>query len=373
VTAVRVTQLDGKLPNLALMRLAAWHRHQGDDVRWERGATRQLHEPEYDIVYASAIFETSSKAVAKFRRQFPDAIIGGSGGDSLGDDGKAVKVSEIVPSQFSGLDYSAYPEFHASIGYASRGCRFKCRSFCMVPDAEGAGRSAGAIGQIWRGPGFPKDVHLLDNDFFGNPDWRSVVEEVVSGGYRICINQGINMRLLAGHPWNVPKSKWTPELIAERERLADEQVEALVAMKPWDDQFKRRRIYAAWDNLGDEAVFMAGLDRLERHGIAPEAVMVYMLVGLDPRETWERILYRHGRLVERGVRPYPMPFHKLRFTRPDHYRALKRFQSWAVSPAQKACSFGDFRADHKAPPSPGPLLGLMTPASRLQVPLGDVS
>jgi len=39
---VRITQLDGKLPNLALMRLAAWHHAQGDAVYWERGVTRRF-------------------------------------------------------------------------------------------------------------------------------------------------------------------------------------------------------------------------------------------------------------------------------------------------------------------------------------------
>lgn len=77
----RITQLDGKLPNLALMRLSAWHRDRGDDIRFYRGAgglDRQLGEPEYDRVYASAIFEFSAPLVDRFRKQFPGAIIGGT-------------------------------------------------------------------------------------------------------------------------------------------------------------------------------------------------------------------------------------------------------------------------------------------------------
>jgi len=30
---IGLIQIDGKLPNLALMKLAAWHKKQGDDVR----------------------------------------------------------------------------------------------------------------------------------------------------------------------------------------------------------------------------------------------------------------------------------------------------------------------------------------------------
>ena len=29
---VRITQLDGKLPNLALMKLSHWHKSKGDEV-----------------------------------------------------------------------------------------------------------------------------------------------------------------------------------------------------------------------------------------------------------------------------------------------------------------------------------------------------
>lgn len=111
---VRVTQLDGKLPNLALMRLAAWHREQGDDVHWRRGVTRQLDEPDYDLVYGSAIFSTTEKAARLFAQQFPGALVGGSGGDS------GLRVEDIVPSQFTALDYSGYPDFDASIGYDDR-------------------------------------------------------------------------------------------------------------------------------------------------------------------------------------------------------------------------------------------------------------
>ena len=51
---IRLTQLDGKLPNLALMKLSHWHKARGDDVYFERRPTPTLFEPKYDRVYASA-------------------------------------------------------------------------------------------------------------------------------------------------------------------------------------------------------------------------------------------------------------------------------------------------------------------------------
>ena len=99
--------------------------------------------------------------------------------------------------------------------------------------------------------------------------------------------------------------------------------------------FKVQRLYTAWDNIGDEERFFRGVDTLERHGIPPSMLMVYMLVGYDKRETWERVLYRFNKMVERGIRPYPMIFADRSRTLPTRngrleHRTLAEFQRWAV-------------------------------------------
>jgi hypothetical protein len=48
MASVRLTQLDGALPNLALMKLAHWHRAKGDNVTLTRQIERDLFEPAYD-------------------------------------------------------------------------------------------------------------------------------------------------------------------------------------------------------------------------------------------------------------------------------------------------------------------------------------
>lgn len=351
---VRLTAIDGTLPNLALMRLAAWHRAQGDEVHWQANICRQLDEAgDYGAVYASALFgddpDTQNK-VRLFRSQWPDALIGGSGGD------ENLRVESVVPSQFTGLDYSGWPDFTASIGYAQRGCRFGCK-FCGVPRWEGKPRSVAAVGQIWRGPGYPKHVHLLDNDFFGNPEWRSVVQELVEGDYSVCINQGINVRLLA-----------------DKQPLADEQAAALASLKLRDDQFKRTRLYTAWDNIGHERVFFQGVDRLERHGFKADWIFTYMLIGFDPRETWERLFYRYNRMMVRGLRPYPMVFaprdrqlpagdlsklpeadRRMIETVVRRRLTLAHFQGWVITPAHKLSPFSEYDLSHKAPRPAGGL------------------
>lgn len=289
---IRITQLDGKLPNLALMRISAFHKNKGDEVFFTYSPRRDLWEDDYDRVYASCIFKFNFHRVQMLRSFFPDAIIGGSGVEDYNliaiGQSKQVTVEDILGYPAAEMDYTLYPTFQASIGFTQRGCRLKC-PFCGVPGKEGSNRSVASVANVWRGVGHPKKLHLLDNDFFGQPDWRSVIEEIRTGNFRVCLNQGINVRF-----------------------ITDESAAALASIEYRDDQFQKRRLYTAWDNPAQEKLFFDGIDRLERHGIHGSHVLAYMLVGFWPDETWDRIWHRFNRMVERGIKPYPMVFDKSR-------------------------------------------------------------
>lgn len=314
---VKLVQIDGKLPNLALMQLASWHKARGDDVTYTRETHHDLFETPFDRVYGSAIFKFSADKVARLRQQYPDAIIGGTGSDST------ATVESVIGEEWDGRDYSIYPTYAPSLGFTQRGCRLSCK-FCVVPTKEGKNRSAVTIADIWRGEGHPKKLHLLDNDFFGNPEWRDRIAEIRDGKFKVCLNQGINVR-----------------------HLTPEAAEALASVEYRDDSFSERKVYTAWDNLKDEEIFFRGVDMLEAAGIAPTKVMAYMLVGFDKRETWDRIWHRFNRMVERGIEPYPMVF-DCRATEPERYRELKRLQRWTVTGLYRAVNFEDYDANMKS-------------------------
>lgn len=290
---VRLTQIDGALPNLALMKLAHWHKAQGDTVTVARKIDPDLFEPAYDIVYGSAIFQFSADKVLRFKRQWPLAIVGGTGTDSK------VTVEELIGCEYEFYDYSGYPEIDNSMGFTQRGCRLRCK-FCVVPEKEGKPRSVNTIADIWRGAPYPKKLHILDNDFFGNHEWRERLTEIREGKFRVCLSQGINVRL-----------------------INDEAAEALATIQYRDTKFQERRLYTAWDNLGDEKIFFRGVDMLEAAGIPPKHLMAYMLVGYDKAETWDRIWVRFNKMVERGIMPYPMVYDSNR-------KDLKAFQRWVI-------------------------------------------
>ena len=293
---IRLTHIDGKLPNLALMKLAHWHQSQGDRIMLARTPSPSMFEPTYDQVYGSTIFSWSASVVARLRAAYPDAIISGTG---VGAAHQTVE-SLVGEDVYEHYDYSIYPNYPWSLGFTQRGCRLSC-GFCVVPQKEGKPRSVNTILDIWR-PGTPRCVDLLDNDFFGQPEteWQARLEEIRQGAFKVSFNQGINIRMI------------TPESAA-----------AIASVRYYDDQFKVRRLYTAWDNLGQEKVFFRGMEILQEAGIPPVHLMVYMLIGYKPTETMEEILHRYRRLKEAGCKPFPMVYNNAN-------QELRRFQRWVI-------------------------------------------
>lgn len=312
---IRLTQIDGKFPNLALMKLSHYHKSQGDSVYFERGITRGLFEPEYDVVYGSAIFSTSDKKIRQFMHNFPNAIIGGTGTENAITIENALNLNE-----YELYDYDIYPDFDASIGFSQRGCRLRCK-FCVVPKKEGKNIESNTIYNIWkqnpRNKG--KKIHLLDNDFFGQPNWKERANEIIDGGYRVCFNQGINIRL-----------------------IDDEGAQYLSRMKFRDDSFKTKRIYTAWDNKRDETIFLKGVNSLLNAGIKPKEIMVYFLCNYWEKGLTQDVWDRFNKMVEIGLLPYPMIFEK--WNAPTE---LKQFQEWVIRGGYRVTPFNTFIKETK--------------------------
>lgn len=302
---IRITQLDGKLPNLALMKLSHWHKSRGDSVTFTKSIYRSLFETEYDCVYGSVIFKYNPEKVIEFQKNFPDAIIGGTGYQSL-------QTVEEITGIYEHYDYDIYPDFKASIGFTQRGCRLKC-SFCVVPTKEGKIQEINTINDIWRGEPYPKQLHLLDNDFFGQSSWKERAEEIIEGGFEVCLNQGINVRL-----------------------IHQEGAAVLAKMKYRDDQFKTKRIYTAWDNRKDERIFLRGIQMLVDAGIPTRNIMVYMLCGYWKEETMEDVLYRFETMKSMGLMPYPMIFD-------IQNQELRKFQRWVIRRYHQFISWDNYK------------------------------
>lgn len=317
---VLLLQLDGHaLPNIALMAITGYHVRRGDrvelrQIRRAEDLQPHLHDPAaWDAIYGSLIFEKTRPLAEHAAHLYPGIMLGGTGWD-------VTKTLADVGVIEGPLDYSGYPRFRRSIGFSMRGCRLKCR-FCVVPRKEGKASANATIDEIYRGEGFPRELLLLDNDLFGHPDWRSVVDDLTAGydpdpkldrRFKVSFVQGINARF-----------------------LDEESATALGRMRVFDDGMKRRRIYTAWDGRKDEKRLFDGLRALVKFGrFSPDMIMVYMLIGEDAGETHADRDYRRAKLREFGCRPYPMPF-----TRTNE---LVAFQRWVIKRHDKHTTWEQF-------------------------------
>src|SRR6185437_12687156 len=125
---IGIVQVDGKLPNLALMQICSYHEQQGDTVSWYEGP---LFAGQYDRVYASKIFGFS-----KLPPLPAGAIIGGTGIDFYNR--LPAEIEACPPS------YTLYPDCQYHLGFSMKGCRFACK-FCCVPKKEGRPKVNSAI------------------------------------------------------------------------------------------------------------------------------------------------------------------------------------------------------------------------------------
>lgn len=101
-------------PNLALMKLPAYHKAKGDEVEWWSGFSH------YDILYISKVFSNEYSPDILEPVNADHIIRGGTGYDlhnKLSDE-----IEHISP------DYSLYPDLtkNTAYGFLTRGCPRQC-------------------------------------------------------------------------------------------------------------------------------------------------------------------------------------------------------------------------------------------------------
>ena len=166
VTGKRILliDVDSKIPNLALMKILAWHKAKGDIVVLVHGSQVELGDKP-DKVYASIIFKKNKHVLDYLLSSFPGIPIdiGGSG----------YNLKKELPPEIENMapDYSLYPEFDYSIGFSSRGCirNTKTCPFCILPIKEGRFMRA-QHPREWYNPAFSK-ITFLDNNILADKEW----------------------------------------------------------------------------------------------------------------------------------------------------------------------------------------------------------
>lgn len=188
---ISLVDVDGhNFPNLALMKLSAWHKSQGDSVEW--------YDPLFshpDKIYASKVFSFTPD-YTDYAPGHPEPIRGGTGYNL---DKLPQEIEEIQP------DYSIYPQFKAAYGFLTRGCIRKC-PWCIVPKKEGNIKVVDDIERVANGR---KQVVLMDNNFLAAPSGYVInqLEKAIKLDLKLDFNQGLDARIY-GYFGLLARCKW---------------------------------------------------------------------------------------------------------------------------------------------------------------------
>lgn len=283
-------------PNLALMKLSAWHKSQGDTVEWYPTQTPLL-APRYDRVYVSKVF--SDEYTRDYDRYInaDEVIRGGSGYAIKIEGGKEVyhpelckdlapEVEHIMP------DYSIYPATlddggHA-YGFLTRGCPRGC-AFCHVVGMQGrASRKVADLNEFWNGQ---KNIHLCDPNILACPQCGELFDQLIESGAYIDFNQGLDIRL-----------------------LTDDRIEQL-------NRMKYKIIHFAWDKPQDDLrpYFINAKKLVNRP--SKNNIMCFVLCNFG--ESFEDDVMRVEFLKSVGIQPYVMIYRK--YTAPTEIKRLARY------------------------------------------------
>ena len=291
-------------PNLPLMKLSAWHKKQGDEVKWYDPLFDSLGDP-LDIVYMSKVFSFTPDFEYPINAKKIEK--GGSGYCIELVDGKEIYHTERdknLPYEIEHIypDYSLYPEQtkDTAYGFLTRGCPRGC-GFCHVKDKEGlCSHKVADLSEFWNGQ---KKIILCDPNILACKDHMELLQQLVDSKAKVNFNQGLDIRL-----------------------VNDRNMELL-------KQIKLEAIHFAFDRWQDKDIIEPKLRSFaEKTGFNKNngRVMVYILTNFDT--TLEQDLYRIQLCRELKFSPYPMIYDK------EHcdpiYRKLQRwcnnFIFWSV-------------------------------------------
>ena len=166
---IGLIDVDGhNYPNLALMKISAWHKAKGDTVEWWWGFVH------YDRVYMSKVFDETYTPDMPEPLNADEIIKGGTG---YGLDNKLPdEIEHIYP------DYSLYTALtkDTAYGFLSRGCPRGCH-FCIVAWKEGRRSVKVAdLSEWWNGQ---KNIVLMDPNLLACQDHMDLLGQLIRLGW----------------------------------------------------------------------------------------------------------------------------------------------------------------------------------------------
>ena len=242
-------------PNLALMKISAYHKARGDEVF--------LNAPlfGYDRAYASCVFSWHKKRV----QGLPQGVDLGGPGLNLKSELPA-EIEHIMP------DYSLYPAVDFSMGFTSRGCIRRC-PWCVVPAKEGQIKPWASIDEFW--DRCHRKIKLLDNNFLAQPVPHTILSRLIDEQVEVDFNQGLDIRLV------------------------DERIAFYLS------RVKAKKLRFSFDDIAYEKEVREVVKLLQVNGVRSRKLLFYVLYGFRPDD---QAVERMNILGELNVDVYPMGY-----------------------------------------------------------------
>lgn len=263
-------------PNLALMKLSAYHKRCGDAVEMWNGLKH------YDRVYMSRVFDDTYTRDMPYCISADEIIRGGTGYDLKSR--LPEEVEHVYP------DYELYGVRGEAYGYLTRGCPRAC-AFCIVSEKEGrASKKVADLSEFWRGQ---RVIKLLDPNLLASCDADVLLQQLAESGAYVDFTQGLDARLL------------TPDNIKALNRV------------------KIKMLHFAWDFMCETDAVLRGLELYAKIGTVKDERKrrVYVLTNFDTAHSDD--LYRVETLRKMGYDPYVMIYNKP--SAPRETRRLQRY------------------------------------------------
>lgn len=263
-------------PNLALMKLSAYHKRCGDAVEMWNGLKH------YDRVYMSRVFDDTYTRDMPYCISADEIIRGGTGYD----------LKSRLPEEIEHVypDYGLYGVRGEAYGYLTRGCPRAC-AFCIVSDKEGrASKKVANLNEFWRGQ---RVIKLLDPNMLASCEADALLQQLAESGAYVDFTQGLDARLL------------TPD-----------NIKAL-------NHVKIKMLHFAWDFMNETDAVLRGLELYAKIGTVKDERKrrVYVLTNFDTAHSDD--LYRVETLRKMGYDPYVMIYNKP--SAPRETRRLQRY------------------------------------------------
>lgn len=195
----KVKKWGSAFPNLALMKISAWHKLNGDDVEWAK--EYDLFSKPYDILYASKVF-TFTQDVDFKKYQYDKLVKGGTGYD----------YTTTLPNYIDQMqpDYTIYDfvDNREAYGFLTRGCPNKCK-WCIVPKKEGNVRPYMDIEEI--AINGRNKLILMDNNILSTDYGLQQIEKIIKLKLKVDFNQAMDARFVTDDVARLLASvKWYP-------------------------------------------------------------------------------------------------------------------------------------------------------------------